>query len=504
MFFPPKLTTIVFSSLIAVFAVNGIAEQTHGQQGEFERRMAAMQEARLRAASPTRIASNDMGVDFAAPPAPVRTAQLPNQNQVRTQRKVRAASRPVGGTQNVARRQQALNQPTHVAQAGQYVPQHARASQQVRTAQLIDQTFIDGGSPIVSSGTVIGDPYGGQIISGGQVISGGVIEGGCSDCSTGTCGDSGGYFEDSCCDRGGCPSCLSGGCLGDGCLVGNGFWLNGLASLFYNAEYFGGATAFRSSLFPTPGGAPGTLSDDSSQGFFGGVNAGFPLCRLSGGLLSGQLGVRSVHTNFDGNEFTPDNRDQLFLTAGLFRRVDYGLQLGVVADILYDNWFADTEVVQLRGDIGWVYPGGSTFGFRFAQNVQDDVNTGTFAGNTFTDLVTTSNDNYRFYYRLDAPSGGFGETYLGWSDSEQTIFGVDFDMPVTEQIGVQAGFTYFFNDDNVPATSNFLGGNVGEAYNFFVGFAFRPRGRSYYRSYDRPLFSVADNGTLSIIRSGGQ
>ena len=497
MFLPPKLKTIVFSSLIAALVLTGMSELSQGQQAEFDRRMAAMQEARMRAATPTRLASADMGVDYSAPPAPDRTAQLqvPSSNRaVRTQASARVSRRVPTQQASAAMQGQrvVLSQRQLVARNSQagYLPTHVRGGESIRTAQLIDQTFVDGGSPIVGSGSVIsttapGCTSCGVNAYGGQVIEGGMIDGGCS-----SCGDSGSYFDDSCCDRGGCPP---GPC-----------WLEGLGAILYNAEYFGGATSFRSALFSTPGGAAGTLSNDCSHGFYGGFNVGIPLCKLTCGVFSGQIGVRSVQSNFDGGQFTADNRDQLFVTAGIYRRVDYGLQLGVVADILQERWFTETETVQIRGDIGWVYPSGSTLGFRTTQNVQDDVSSGSFAGNNFTNLITASNDNYRFYYRHEAAAGGFGETYLGWTDSDQTIVGLDFDFPVTDRVGMQAGFTYFLNDDNAPTTSNFLGGNVGEAYNLFVGFAFRPRGRSHYRSYDRPLFAVADNGSMLITRSGGQ
>jgi hypothetical protein len=65
---------------------------------------------------------------------------------------------------------------------------------------------------------------------------------------------------------------------------------------------------------------------------------------------------------------------------------------------------------------------------------------------------------------------------------------------------MQAGFTYYLGDEAPLPASGYAGGNANEAYNIFVGLAFRPRGRSYYRSYDRPLFNVADNGSMLIAR----
>jgi hypothetical protein len=73
-------------------------------------------------------------------------------------------------------------------------------------------------------------------------------------------------------------------------------------------------------------------------------------------------------------------------------------------------------------------------------------------------------------------------------------------MPLTDYIAMESGFTYYLNDDLAPDASNVTGGNINDAWNLFIGFAIRPQGRSYYRSYDRPMLPVADNGTMLIRR----
>ena len=222
---------------------------------------------------------------------------------------------------------------------------------------------------------------------------------------------------------------------------------------------------------------------------------------LTGGILSGQLGIRSVQTNFNGNQFSTENRDQLFITTGFFRRVDYGLQGGVVADILHEEWFTENDLVQIRGELGWVNGAGRTLGVRFATNTQDDITSGTFNGNDFSNLITSTEDTFRVFLRQERANAGYGEIFVGTSELDQTIVGLDFDVAVTEFVGVQAGFNYYLSDEGLPAgTTNFAGGNSAESFNVFVGFVLRPRGRSYYNWYNRPLFSVADNGSLLITR----
>jgi hypothetical protein len=440
MFLPPKLIAIVLNSFAILLMCVGSSD---GQQADFNQRIAAMQEARARAHSPTaHVESTGMVSDYGVSPAPVaRVAQAPQRVAAATQRMARG-----------------------------FVPHR------LRMAQLGEEEFIDDGSPIMHSEIVGCSSCGG-------------IEGGCSDCGGGcdSCGDAGGYFEngDQCCGRGGCPP---GEC-----------WITGLGAVLYNGEYFAGATSFRGSLFATPGVSTGDLSNDNSHGFYGGFNLGLPLCRLSCGLFSGQVGIRSVQTNFNGNEFSTENRDQLFVTAGFYRRVDYGFQAGLVADILHEEWFTESDLVQIRGDLSWVYGNGTTLGFRYATNVQDDVNSGVFDGNAFTNLIQSTDDNYRFYYQRVAPGGGMGELSLGWTEG-QTALGLDFDLPIAERVAMQSGFAYYLGDEGVPANAGQVGGNAEDAYNIYVGLVFRPRGRAYYRSYDRPMFSVADNGSMLISR----
>ena len=509
MFYPPKRQTII--AVFALFATLAISAQAMAwQSSEFERRAAALQRARARS-----------GQSMVVPAAHAET--VPEKTVIRKTAKNASVSARASATRaSVQRttapvRQQQARPVTRVASRS--ISTNGSNVKPTHVAQM-----IHGGETIVGGPTMGGHTMGGSVIEGGvvgsnygggEIISSGPMSNsysqpvyenvihdqsyggyssdcGCStdygistgSCSSGTCGGG------DCCGRGGCPE---GPC-----------WLGNFGKALRTGEYFGGATAFQSPLFTSPGQDlpinDNNLASDSSFGFYGGFNLGIPLCRLSCGYLSGQFGMRSVTTNFNGNEFTPEDRRQLFVTAGLYRRVDYGLQFGVVADILHEEWFTESDLVQIRSDIGWVYAGGHTFGFRYATGVQDDFTQGTFNGNDFTDFFQTTDDNYRFYYRHMASWGGYGEAFIGWGEASQTIIGVDVDVPVTDRISFQSGFSAYLNDDVVADTSNFQGGNLNEAWNLFVGISFKPQGRAWYKSYDRPLFSVADNGTMLVRR----
>lgn len=352
--------------------------------------------------------------------------------------------------------------------SGGYVPQHLQMS-----SPVISDNYVDSGAPIVDNGYIT------------EGLSGGCGENGCGggcDSGCGGCGVGKNYFNN-CCNR-------SGGC---GPNAWDQCWFGALGRLFSNAEIFGGAHGFRSQNF-TAGTQP---VDDSSFGFYGGVNLGMPLCRLACGLFSGQIGIRSSQSEFEGDFFSVDNRDQLFVTAGIFRRVDYGLQLGLVGDFLHEEWFAETDLTQIRGDIGWVYPGGNTIGFRFASGTDDDNTNGIINGVAFTNLFAEVVDNYRFYYRMMSNNGGHCDAFAGWSDADHAVLGLAFDMPVASCWGMQSGFTYFLPEDTAPTVPV----STQDAWNLYIGFSLRPQGSRWYGNYDRPLFDVADNGTFVFSRN---
>ena len=451
--FSPKTKHTLFSLTLVVATITAAnAEAQSTASAQYQARVAAMQQAQARGqmraqqveAQPIRVASNDQRVVRQAVPA-------------------QTASTPVART------------------ARTYQPRHTR------TAQLITEgSIVDGGAPIMAetvlsqpimTGNVIGGPMESEVVYGNEVTLDG--------CDS--CGDSGSYFVDDCCGRGGCPE---GAC-----------WTGPLASSLGRAlrtgSYFFGATAFRHPAFSSPVGTD--LVQDSNFGAYAGFNLGIPLCRLFCGRISGQFGIRNVQSNFSGNEFSDIGRDQLFITAGLYRRVDYGLQAGLVVDVLSEEFFAESDIAQLRGEVSWAYPTGAALGFRFTSSQQNDTSSGTFGGTPFTGLTTTTDENYRIFLRKVVATGGWEEIFAGWTSEEHFAIGADFDLPVAQYMALQAGVAYYLSDEAAPNT-NLGATRVEDSFNLYVGFAFRPQGRSYYRSYDRPLLPVADNGTMLIRR----
>ena len=445
MFLNTKASALMFSTLlISVIA----GSQCFGQMGN---RSSMLRQAQIRG---QHVAHNQ-----SAPPQPQNTSRVPNRVRVAQGSGTRIInSSPVTNSSPI------VGGPSSNISGG-YVPQHLQ-NQPIGSSVISNGPIVDGSSPVVD------DNY---IQDGGQGCGG--------DCGGG-CGVGGNYFDQGFCGnrRGGCgPEAW------DNC------WIGCLGGIFNNSEIFAGAQGFRSRNFS----AGNQQVDDSSFGFYGGINLGLSLCKLSCGLFSGQVGIRSSQSEFEGDFFSTDNRDQIFVTAGIFRRVDYGLQLGVVGDFFHEEWFVETDLAQIRGDIGWVYPGGNTLGMRFAIGTEDDVTNGIINGQAFNGLLSEVIDNYRVYYRMMASSGGHCDLFAGWSDADHAVLGLDYDMPINGCWGMQAGFTYFLPEDTAPTVPT----STQDAWNLYVGLSLRPQGPSWYGNYDRPLLNVADNGTFVFGRN---
>ena len=292
--------------------------------------------------------SYEQGFDYSAPPAP--SNHRPTNRIARLPQSARSATPP---RQTTTRRPVA---PNRVAPKN-YTPQH------LRTAQVYDGQIVGGGAPIASPPVVqmpgsVPTPVGGSNASCSCGVNG--CGGSCGNVYSGVVGDVAGLDDcGSGCGIGGCGTngllcgrCYSCGPLDvpceqrGGCPPGTweNCWINGIGQILYEGDYFVGAHAFKGPAFSVP-----EIADpihDCNFGLNAGFNLGIPLCRLTCGLFSGSFGLRTVQSSFNGSSITPDTRDQLFMTAGLYRRVDYGLQAGVAFDWLHEEWFTEFDVAQ--------------------------------------------------------------------------------------------------------------------------------------------------------------
>ncbi len=257
-----------------------------------------------------------------------------------------------------------------------------------------------------------------------------------------------------------------------------------------NFEFFAGVQGFTGPL---------NRGETGSFGFHYGANYAAPVPCLPNQPIGMQIGYRGVSSNYSGASFSEDSRNQGFITAGLFRRVDWGLQGGVVVDVLTDDWYYDTlELTQLRGELSWVYPNCHELGFWFtASTKNNDVESILVDGQRFSVIETYEpTDLLSVFYRrrFEEFGGGYGRISAGFTGEGEGLIGTDFNLPLTPSLAVQSGFTYL-----IPKDGNNRVAHLQEAWNVGISLVWYPGQRATNScDYSRPLFTVADNGNFIV------
>ena len=302
----------------------------------------------------------------------------------------------------------------------------------------------------------------------------------------------------------GCDSCCgTGGCDGYGCdsacqVDCFPLFLPILRIDWNRFEFFFGSQAYHNPMNDPTTGA-GTQTDSGSFGFHQGFNEGRNLRPWLGADLSAQFGLRATQSNIHGEDFTGETRNQIFLTGGLFRRVDYGLQYGVVLDYLNEDWYYQTDLLQLRGEVSWKMSACHNFGFHWMAGVSDDTVTTSVtneAGAAFAGSETLEASNqYRAFYRRLFGSTGEWTTYIGGTDDDHFILGSDIDVPLRSCFSMQVSSTYFSPDNESGIVDH-----QAEGWNLGISMVYRPGAHHPANRYRRPMFDVADNGSFFVFR----
>jgi hypothetical protein len=257
---------------------------------------------------------------------------------------------------------------------------------------------------------------------------------------------------------------------------------------------------------------PTNRGGSGSFGFNEAVNWGAPL-PVFDDCLGIQFGARATQSNLSGADFTDTSRTQLFVTGGLFRRVDLGLQGGVVFDYLNDSWYRQASLAQLRGELSWVFNCHDDLGFWFTASnrstTADSVIRRTTVQGTTTTVqdVTVSEtwratDMYAFFYRRAFGECRNGEARIfgGFTGQSDGLLGVDARLPLSDTWAVESNFIYL-----VPSEGTGSGLNAGhsqESWNLGLNLVWTP-GRRWSQSdseYYRPLLPVAHNGVFMMDR----
>jgi len=290
--------------------------------------------------------------------------------------------------------------------------------------------------------------------------------------------DSGVVVDESCSS---CEPCL--GSHGWGPQILPGFWVDHLS-------LFGGVHAFKNA---------GNQGTDGSFGFHYGLNYGTAAKNIIlPPSIGWQAGFQLANSNLNGASFTLEDRNQAFVTLGLFRRGDRGLQGGVVFDYMRDDWYYDTDVTQIRGELSLAITPAKSLGFRFAKSLDDDTVLATTFGGTES-ITWTTVDQYRFFYRTRMLAGGTGESevFAGFTGQSDGLIGAITRLPLHNGWAIETDWTYL-----IPSESKRNGANVEEAWNVALNLVWYPGSLacgSCYR-YHRPMFDVANNGSMILRR----
>lgn len=370
-------------------------------------------------------------------------------------------------------------EPSRVQPASHTMPRGGatyRTAMKSRAAMQVDHSVMVQEGDVIMEGSPMGEaiptPHGDVIQHDNTFHTMGALQGG--GCADGSCGGS-----DCGCGPRNCNSC------GTCCLIPCPNFR------FDKFEFFAGADAFSGPL---------NLGEGGSFGFHEGVNWGSNLpCQ---DLLSAQAGFRAVQSTFNGNDITEEDRRQFFVTAGLFRRVDWGLQGGAVVDLLHDEWYYEPlDLIQVRGELSWVFPCHHELGFWFTQGINGGTTTSEVAVSPTASITVTegwhSTDLYAFFYRKHFDDcNAYGRIFGGFTGESDGLVGADFNVPLCERLALRTDFTYL-----IPNQSQSLTGNEEESWNVSIGLVFYPGCRTARsHDYNRPLLNVANNGSFMVDR----
>jgi hypothetical protein len=220
-----------------------------------------------------------------------------------------------------------------------------------------------------------------------------------------------------------------------------------------------------------------------------------------------QVGWRGTQTNFQpatleigGNTISKNARDQNFITTGFFTRAfeGRGLQGGIAYDYLHDSWFENSDIAQLRYEMSYVW-GYHEFGFWGASNIADEL--GIFGRQTPDPIVASTLSLYTGFYRVQFGDANELKVWGGGTGNQEGIIGALVRAPLHPSLALESTFTYIIPNRNQEVTLGPPGDQstfAPSAWNLGINLVWYPanRSRRSLASPYRPLFDVADNGSM--------
>jgi hypothetical protein len=245
---------------------------------------------------------------------------------------------------------------------------------------------------------------------------------------------------------------------------------------------------------------PTDLGLNGNFGFHEGLNWGAPLGDPWGHGY--QVGFQALHSNFASHQavasgmladFDTADRNQMFFTAGLFRRpLGNGFQGGMAFDLFYDSYYYHSTLQQIRSETALVLGEYHEIGYWGAYGIRKETVTsfGKF------DSVLAPTDMFAGFYRRRFTGGGQGRLWAGLSGNGDVIFGLDGTVPLGTNWALDNNFTCLFPKQGGSASRAEESWSVSIQLVWYPGRAARPAINDPYH----PLFYVADNSWFLVDR----
>lgn len=212
-----------------------------------------------------------------------------------------------------------------------------------------------------------------------------------------------------------------------------------------------------------------------------------------------QVGVNVVHSNFSGfqtlGEFSGSDRNQVFLTAGLFRRPVCGWwQWGLVFDYYHDSYYDTADIEQIRSETSLRLGDCREIGYWGAYSVGRGRFNGVVEAEDFTLKPT---DLFSFFYRRKFSGGGKGRLWAGFTGDGDGLLGGDAVVPIGTSWALENHFTYL-----IPNEGDANGGQSEESWAVAIRLVWYPGRSAACEIQDRyhPMFYVADNNVFLVDR----
>ena len=253
------------------------------------------------------------------------------------------------------------------------------------------------------------------------------------------------------------------------------------------------------------------FENEANLGLFGNfgfdeyINWSMPFWNAFG--VGWQLGVRGTQTSFGSSSISNTNlqsrsRNQTFVTTGFFTRAfeGRGLQGGAVYDYLHDSFLDNVDLAQLRAEVSYVW-GYHEIGFWGAFNSKGAT---TFLEriNTATPAESDTVHVYTGFYRMQFGDANEIKIWGGASEKGQGYIGSTCRAPMSRSLALEGTFAYLMpgrsESFTIETPTRTTGTFTPMAWNLAINLVYYPasRSRRSLSSPYRPLFDVADNGTM--------